>query len=312
MRDRPTTSRGATPPANHTSGDRLLARGDPEYPRSFDSLSRPPLAVRLRGALEGSPRVAIVGTRSADPEAEDFTRSLARGLAAAGVVVVSGGARGIDRAAHEGSLLTGRGGLAVLPSGFEPPYPREHVDLFARLVAAGGGLLTELPDRTAPRPWTMLRRNELVAALADAVVVVQAPRASGALSTAAHARALARRILVVPASPWDPRGVGALELLRGGAEICTSAADVLLTLPSAPVLKTVDETGEARAEPDELVGDEGTVYRALGHVPRHPDELVHATTLSVQRVNLALLGLLLSGRIDERGGGRYVRAPRAS
>ena len=116
-----------------------------------------------------------------------------------GALVVSGGAVGIDAAAHHGALVGGRT-VAVLPNGFAPAYPAAHRALFERIVATGGGLLSELPDGTAPRKWTFLRRNELIAALADVVVVVQAPRGSGALATAAVARKLGKPVFVVPAA----------------------------------------------------------------------------------------------------------------
>jgi len=287
-------------------------RGSPDYPESLASLASPPISVRVVGSVDtASPRIAIVGTRRADDEAIEFTFELAATLASHGVVVVSGGAVGIDAAAHRGALSTGRT-LAILPTGFAPSYPRSHRELFAAIAGAdsGSGLVSELPDGTPPQKWTFLRRNELIAGLSDAVVVVQAPRESGALSTAAVARHLGRPVFVVPASPWDPRGIGGLDLLSRGARICTGAHDVLPVTALGPTRCMTSGRGPRPvAQPIGLAGDELSVLRGLGARPRHPDEIARSAGIPVERVQRALLGLLLAGRVDERDGGRYVTAP---
>src|SRR5690606_22400838 len=148
--------------------------------------------------------VAIVGTRTPDPEAAELARDLAYELGQAGCVVLSGGARGIDAAAHEGALDAGSPTVAVLATGLASAYPPTHGALFGR-IANRGALLTESDDEAAPQAYRFLRRNALLAALAKVVVVVQAPIRSGALSTAAHARRLGRDLLAVPWAPFDVR-----------------------------------------------------------------------------------------------------------
>lgn len=290
-----------------------LVRGAEGYPERLAALDAPPLVLRCLGRVSPSaPHVAIVGTRRADADGLAFARTLARELAQRGHVVVSGGALGIDTAAHEGALEAGGSTLAILPAGLSPPYPRGNERLFERIVVEGGALMSEMPDGSDARAHRLLRRNELVAAISDAVVVVQAPRRSGALSTAAHARACARPVFVMPSSPWDERGIGGLELLRRGARVCLEASDVLSV--TAPEGGNGPHPGalvrNAPESPRDLDGDEGQVLGALGRRPLHPDEIARLTGLPVDRVQRALLGLLLDGRVDDRDGGRYVTAPR--
>jgi DNA processing protein len=290
---------------------RVLAPGDPDYPPALAALRRPP-TVRVAGELPPLERaVAIVGTRAADPEALDFAESLGAALARAGCAVLSGGALGVDAAAHRGALEAGGPTVAVLGTGLDLAYPPEHGPLFER-IAARGALLTEAPDGATPRPGRFLRRNALLAALARVIVVVQAPRRSGALSTAAHGTSLGRPVLVVPAAPWDPRGEGCLGLLRRGAGVCTCAGDVL----SVPALGPGETPVEAAWRPEKandvagLDDDEVAVLAALGGRARHVEELAAQAGLSAGRAQRAVLLLLLAGRIEERDGGRYARARR--
>jgi DNA processing protein len=250
-----------------------------------------------------APSVAIVGTRKADPEALAFTRELATSLAAHGVIVVSGGALGIDAAAHEGALEAGRT-VAVLASGLARAYPPVHAGLFGR-IARSGALVTTYDDDASPVAFRLLERNALIAALVSAVVVVQAPARSGALSTAASARALGRKVLAVPASPWDPKGAGNLELFGLGARPCTCASDVADALGLVLPRKT---PATARSLPADVTPDARQLHALLGTRPRHVDDLAAATGFDAPRVQRAVLSLLLMGLAEERPGGRYVRA----
>lgn len=264
-------------------------RGSRGYPSSLESLKKPPEAVRIRGKWPSLARsVAIVGTRAADPLALSFTNELARELAEQGVTIVSGGARGIDRAAHEGALVAGRT-VAVLPTGFAPPYPPQHGQLFDR-IARAGALLTELPDGTPPRAGLFLARNRLVAALATIVVVVQAPSRSGALSTAAHAREIGRPVLACPASPWDARGAGCAELIRRGAGECHGARDVLSLLGAA-----------------KLAPAEEAVLAAMTERALYLDAIASKAGLVPRVTSRALLRLVALGRVVEAGPSCYAR-----
>lgn len=289
-------------------------------------------------ALE-PPLVALVGTRDADLHGLAIARRLAGVLAREGVAVLSGGALGIDAAAHGGALDAGGRTVVVLPSGLEHWYPLRHHALYEHVIASGGALVSPFPPETPPARWTFPRRNALLAALCDLLVVVQAPLASGSLITAEAARRLGRRVLVVPASPGDPRGGGCLKLLRMGAELCASPADILRALANPEGPLHVDESvrtpvrerparmPRARVAPARacantpapkppspapggwaLDDDARLVYDSLVSEPRHLDEIARATTLPPARIRSALLTLVLMGLTSDRGDGTYARS----
>lgn len=279
-----------------------------------DALARLPDApsrLFVAGALPALDRaVAIVGTRAADDDALDFAHDLAADLGRAGCVIVSGGARGIDAAAHEGALAVGAPTLAVLATGFGRPYPPEHRDLFTR-IARAGALVSEHED-VQPHGGRFLQRNRLVAALATVVVVAQAPLRSGAMSTAAWAGRLEKPVLAVPYAPWDPRGAGCLALLARGSRVCTRARDVLSVAAPEPgglVPRAGDDTENGNDYAD-LDADGRRTLHAVGGRTRHVDEIARRAAIPVQRVQRALLTLLLLGLIEERGVGRYARCGR--
>lgn len=269
----------------------------------------PPRELRVRGELpplEGA--IAVVGTRYADEAALEFAQALGSALAAAGRAVISGGAVGIDAAAHRGALDVGGPTVAILASGFDPPFPKRHGELFTQ-IAASGALISEREDGGPPERWTFLSRNRLIAALAEAVVVVQAPIRSGALSTAAVAERLKKPVFAVPHAPWEARGLGCLELLRRGAQICTSARDVL----SKPAHRTDHGLGSVRLHDEKTIQVAGldedgrAVWAALGRRAGHPDQIAASLGLPIMRVQRALLQLLLQGLAIERTPGRYAR-----
>jgi DNA processing protein len=256
---------------------------------------------------EASQTVAIVGTRYADEDGLAFARTLARDLSAAGALIVSGGAAGIDSAAHLGALDAGGKTIAVLATGLIDAYPKQNAGLFAA-IAQSGALVCECERRTGAGGWIFLRRNRLIAALAQIVVVVQAPARSGALATARLARGLKRRVFAVPSAPWSPRGTGCLQLLKGGAEICSSAADIL-SLPTRGL-------GERSGESQRLVKDANdlnslgsgaqSVWRHLQWGPCHPDGISVALDMKAAEVQEALLTLVLCGLCRQRADGNYV------
>lgn len=292
------------------------------------------------------PLIAVVGTREPDHDAMHVAERIAEGVARAGHTVLSGGALGIDAAAHRGALLGEGRTVVVLPSGLGHLYPLRHGSLYRAVIAAGGALVSQFRPETPPSRWTFPRRNELVAALADVLVVVQAPAQSGSLHAARLAMKLGRRVLAVPASLAERRGRGCVALLREGALPCTGADDVLAALEArdgalfsgqrgvvsqtaSPKFQTrAHATPRARARTsrahtctrDEaqkpetgrelqvvLDGDEAVVYHCLD-VPRHVDELVNASGLVASRLQTALLTLVLGGCIEDRGGGMYARS----
>jgi len=214
-------------------GARLLLPGDD----GVDALLAPlpyPVALWVRGTLPPpGPRVALVGSREASTRGKARTRAWARALTEAGVAVLSGLARGIDGAAHAGALeADAASGIAgtwgVMGSGLDHPYPPEHRPLMDRMVAGGGGVITPFPPEAPPRKWHFPRRNWLLAAWADGVLVTEARLKSGSLVTARLALDLGKELWVCPGSPEDPSAEGPNSLLReGAARICLSPADLL-------------------------------------------------------------------------------------
>ena len=289
-----------------------ISLDDERYPTGLLDLSRRAPWIRVLGSLPDFSRsVAIVGTRRADEEAIDFAYALAGDLARRGFVVVSGGALGIDRAAHEGALHAGGKTTVVLPTGFADAYPAVHHSLF-REVITSGCLLTETDEDASAQPSRFLSRNRLIAALGRSTIVVQAPSRSGALSTAGLARALGRPVFAVPAAPWDYRGQGCLALLRSGSRVCAGARDIL----SIPVLEgetqavSGDRVREKSSDLKGLSKLEQQVYQSLQGRPMHPDEVSRRTGIAVWEVQRSMLRLVLAGWVDERPGGRYCLHPK--
>ena len=286
---------------------RLVTSGCADYPAGLRDLSDAPAQFRIVGELPNFRRaVSVVGTRRADDEALEFAYSLAREAVLNGLVVVSGGAVGVDRAAHEGAIDGGGRTVVVLPTGLDSPYPRANHQLFERAVE-GGCLLTEIEDGADPRPGRFLRRNRLIAALGRSTVVVQAPARSGALSTARFAKRLGRPVFVVPAAPWDPRGSGNVQLLRKGARICARPGDVLSE--TAPAGRGQPAKSPAKPENthdfSDLTQAEQTILRSLGGRARHAEDLCQRTGIPAFEVQQSILRLLVRGLVEEKPGGRY-------
>jgi DNA processing protein len=231
---------------------RLLLPGDsgaesgstPQETAAVEALLAPlpyPVALWVRGTLPPpGPRLAVVGSRQASSRGKARTRAWAKAFTEAGLAVVSGLARGIDGAAHLGALeaVPGPSGLAgtwgILGSGFDHPYPPEHAPLMACMVAAGGGVITPFPPEAPPRAWHFPRRNWLLAAWTNGVLVTEARLKSGSLVTARLALDLGKELWVCPGSPEDPSAEGPNSLLReGAARVCLSPANLLEDLAGA-------------------------------------------------------------------------------
>lgn len=258
-------------------------------------------------------RVAIVGSRKADPSAVRFTRSLAAQLAAEGIDIVSGGALGIDTAAHLGAL-DGKGRtLAVLGSGLSNPYPEKNFELFEK-IRHNGALVTEYSNDQPPTKWTFPKRNRIIAGLSDAVLVIQAAARSGALITARIARSSGIPVGAAPGLPGDPANAGNHKLIRGGAALIDGINDVLDLLRieqkksgqlCLPMLN--DEGGIRRPKP--TVDDPAAVkiLEILCTRPLHIDDISLATGLLPSETSAAILALELQGLIEDRGGKNFVR-----
>lgn len=280
---------------------RTIERGEHEYPRSLERVPHPPARLRLRGSLGSCRRsVAVVGAREPDDYGLDLAREMAAGLARARVSVVSGGAQGIDAAAHRAALAAGGHTVAVMGCGLDIPYPRGHRELFERIVEAGGALLSEYDDGVEPVPYHFPERNRIVAGLCDAVLVVRAGRGSGALITAAWARRAGIPVFAVPGDARSDLSEGPHALLRTGARLATSAADLLdalgLALPEP-----------APAEAPRLEGDAAALWSAMSRRPRHADELAREAGLAPGAALAALLTLELEGLCEQRPGHQFLR-----
>lgn len=245
----------------------------PGYPARLVALGWTP-ALRVCGTLgaDDARSLAIVGARAASRLSIDRAHAIARRVAQAGVHVVSGGALGIDGAAHRGALAGSGGTTVVLGSGVDVLYPARHADLFRQILGSGGALVSMLPDGMQPRRSTFLQRNPLISALADAVLVVEADIRSGSMATAAAARAQGRIVAAWPGSRGCDR------LVAGGAAIVESGEDALALLAGSPRF----------AAPVELDGDAARVRDALLAGARGVDAIVRATGLSVRAVLRAL------------------------
>ena len=210
------------PPEHELRGGRLPAR--------LADLANPPAVLYLHGELPRAPAVAIVGTRRPTPAAAEYARELAGELGAAGVAIISGGAAGIDTAAHQGALDVGAPTVVVAPSGFERPYPPQNAELFRQVVLSGGAYLTTGAAPTLATLPRFFERNGVLVALSHAVIVVEAPLRSGARNAAKTARQLGRPLFAVPAQPWNTNAQGCLAELQLGAHPLGSHREVLRLL----------------------------------------------------------------------------------
>ena len=279
---------------------RLLERGSAEWPANFAHLgAAEPKRLYVRGPLSltdacAEPAVAMVGARAPSAAGERFARTLARELAEAGVTVISGLAVGVDAAAHAGALDGAGRTIAILGCGIDRDYPRRNAAL-AKRIAAAGAIASEWGPRVEPAPWRFPVRNRIVAALAQATVVVEATRRSGALITADHALALGRDVLAVPGAPWLDLGGGTLALLRAGAAPVGGAGDVL------DALGVQMEVEPAPGEPP--TGVAGVLWAELRRRPRRRDALALSTGLAAGVTSAALAELELDGLVvEERDG----------
>ncbi len=290
-------------------GARYLLLGEGLYPPLLAELDTAPPALIVKGDLTllDRPAVAIVGARNASAAACRFARGLAHDLAGEGCVVVSGLARGIDTAAHQGSVETAT--VGVIASGIDIAFPPENAELQAR-VAAVGVLIAEQPPGREPLARHFPSRNRIIAGMALGTVVVEAAPKSGSLITARLANEAGREVMAVPGSPLDPRAQGCNALIREGATLVQTAADVLEAIRPLGGRVAQTRTGWTAAPVDADAGDAGrrAVVALLGHTPVAIDELVRQSGLHPAVVATVLLELELAGRLSRHAGGRVSEA----
>lgn len=292
--------------AVRASGARYLFDDGPDYPALLAELDSAPPILTCRGdvTLAARPCVAIVGARNASAAAVKLARQFAGELGEAGLVVVSGLARGIDGAAHRASI--DHGTIGVIASGIDIAYPSEHLDL-QEAVAHKGLLLAEQPPGTEPLARHFPTRNRIIAGLAAGTVVVEAAPKSGSLITARLAGEAGREVMAVPGSPLEPRAQGCNQLIREGAVLVQSAADVIELVrgfDGQPRSHFREIASGFQPLPDDLGDSPADVIGLLTTAPVGVDELIRQSGESPAAVQLALLELELAGQLVRHAGGR--------
>lgn len=288
-------------------GARLVASGEADYPELLSYIPAAPPLITMAGGdnLDWHRTVGIVGARNASSAGIKMTRMLALDLGERGYTTVSGLARGIDAAAHRATLHTGT--IAVLAGGFDKIYPSENIPLAHDILDNGGALLTEMPLGWEPRARDFPRRNRLVSGLSLGIVVVEAAKRSGSLITARLALEQNRDVFAVPGSPLDPRAEGGNALIQQGAKLITNAQDIIESLGTADPSRQAlfDRDWEPDLMPDEpppSEDDRALLLSALSATPVEVDELVRQLSLSASALQMLLLELDLSGRIEWSSG----------
>jgi len=288
-------------------GARHLFIDDTGYPALLAEIDNAPPVMTMRGRIEllARPAVAMVGARNASAAGCRMAQTIAQGLGQADIVIVSGLARGIDAAAHRGSLAGGT--IGVIAGGIDNVYPPEHAELQER-IATEGLLIAEMPPGTEPRARHFPHRNRIIAGIAAGTVVVEAVPKSGSLITARLAGEAGREVMAIPGSPLDPRSHGCNQLIREGATLVQDAAEIaeLITpldyrvtqrAPIQPRFDFVAEAGDVERR---------TISELLGPNFASVDDLVRLSGMPPAQVQMVLLEYELAGRL-ERGAGARVR-----
>lgn len=286
---------------------RVVTLGDDDYPQALLQTADPPLLLYVLGdvGVLNRPSIAVVGSRNPTPQGADNARAFAHHLSAAGFVVVSGLALGIDGAAHEGALRGDAGTVAVVATGLDRVYPRRHLDL-ARRITAKGALISEYPLGTPSLAANFPVRNRLIAGLGLGTVVIEAALQSGSLITARLAAEAGRDVFALPGSIHSPLSKGCHALIKQGAKLVDCAQDILDEIgPAGRAVAPAPAAAVQASQPDEaLLG-------ALGHDPATLDELVARTGWPAATLNVRLLELELAGHVDRLPGQRFQRRFRA-
>ena len=293
-------------------GRQVLTLGDPGYPRILLESPDPPLLLYLQGdpAHMAGPAIAVVGSRKPTPQGLDNARRFAQAFGEAGHVVVSGLALGVDGAAHEGALASGAPTVAVVGTGLDRVYPRRHLEL-ARRIAQQGVLVSEFLPGTPPLAENFPQRNRIIAGLSLGTVVVEAALQSGSLITARLANEAGREVFAVPGSIHAEQSRGCHALIREGARLVESAAEVLDELRQPP-LRLAPARASALAPAPVAEGDRpDPLLDALGHDPVTLDSLQARTGWPTAELLARLLELELDGRVARLPGGLFQRCARA-
>ena len=285
-------------------GNRLLTLADADYPQALLTASDPPVLLYLKGRAEllNRPQLAIVGSRNATPQGEKDAEAFALALGDAGLGTVSGLALGIDAAAHRGALKTASGTVAVIGTGADRLYPARN-EALARAIAENGAVISEFPLGTPPLAANFPRRNRIIAGLALGCLVVEAAPRSGSLITARLAAEAGREVFAIPGSIHSPQARGCHQLIRQGAKLVETAADILdeLSWGRRPIAVPAAASGGEQS-PDEV-----RVLASMGEGPCSLDILSVRSGLTPGDLLAILLPMELAGRIAQLPGGLYQR-----
>jgi len=291
-------------------GCHIVVQSDAEYPELLREIYDPPMVLYVKGELLAKDKnsVAMVGSRMTTHYGIETSRRLAYQLGYVGVTVVSGGARGIDTAAHQGSLSAKARTIAVLGTGINLVFPPENADLYER-IAANGAIVTQFPFNRPGDKQTFPIRNRIIAGMTLGTVVVEANMTSGALITANFATEYGRQVFAVPGRIDSPRSKGCHELIKKGAKLCESAEDILsefeYLFPATNRAPAPNETGVLPAI--ELSENEQKVFDTLDHEQVNIDEIIRKCALPSSTVSVALLSLEMKRLVKQLPGKVFVR-----
>ena len=292
-----------------TEQHHLVAWGDDAYPEMFAQIPAPPLVLYVNGDVESLhlPALAIIGSRNPTQGGRRNAHDFSKHLAGQGFVVVSGLAQGIDTAAHRGALDAGGKTVAFLGTGIDRVYPAGNRKL-AHTIAANGALVSEYPLGSPPERWHFPERNRLISGLGLGTLVVEAARRSGSLITARLAAEQGREVFVIPGSIHNALARGCHELIRQGAKLVETAADILSELGplAGHMLETTEESRPGELSSDLADDDYNELRKFLGHDPVSIDELEKQSGLTIDQLSSMLLILELHGEVESLSGGRYA------
>ncbi|MFN8529418.1 MAG: DNA-processing protein DprA [Anaerolineae bacterium] len=287
------------------TGARLIIRTDDAYPTRLAEIEDAPPLLYVRGEVTAadSRALAIVGTRKPSHYGLEVARKLARELAEQGITIISGLAQGIDAAGHQAALEAGGRTIAVLGSGIDQIYPREHYTLASRLIEQGA-LISEFPLGSPPDARHFPQRNRIISGLSLGVLVVEAPEKSGALITATYAVEQGRDVFAVPGNILNPASRGGHRLIQDGAKLVTDVRDILEEFDITYAQNEVREVTEQAAPESDV---ERQIFRLLSHEPLHVDVVIRQCGLPTALVTSTLTILELKGLVNNIGGMQYIK-----
>ena len=286
-----------------THKTQIIEPNNQEYPKRLKNIFDPPKQLYISGKLpdQKAPHLAIVGTRLPSNYGRAVIETIVPELAAQGIIIVSGLARGIDSLAHKATLRAHGQTIAVLGSGIDSKsiYPREHRDLAQKIIENQGALISEYPDSTTPQKWHFVARNRIISGISDAILIIEAKKKSGSHITARFGLEQNREVMAVPGPITDSNSFGPNILIKSGACPITCTEDILEILGI--------ETQNKNKKTIKLNPEEELIFNIISNNPIHIDALVHQTKLDITKISSTLSVMELRGIIKNLGGMNYIR-----